>query len=64
TGSGIVEYDYGLPPSPETNIPPTGSDDSDPHGKLRSEPSSQKQVDSFFKTGTINQFCSGLCKGS
>ena len=62
-GSGIVEYDYGLPPSPETNLPPTGPVGSDPHGKLRSVPSSQMQVDSFFKTGAINQFCSGLCKG-
>jgi hypothetical protein len=31
---------------------------------LRSVPSSQMQVDSFFKTGTIHQFCSGLCKGT
>lgn len=62
-GSGIVEYDYGLPPSPETNLPPTGPDDSDPHDKLRSVPSSQLQVDFFFRTGTIYQFCDGLCKG-
>jgi hypothetical protein len=63
-GSGIVEYDYGLPPSPEVNLPPTGPDGSDPHGKLRSVPSSQLQVDLFFRTGTIDQFCGGLCKGT
>jgi hypothetical protein len=62
-GSGIVEYDYGLPPSPETNLAPTGPDDSDPHDKLRSVPSSQLQVDFFFRTGIIYQFCGGLCKG-
>lgn len=63
-GSGIVEYDFGLPPSPEQNLPPTGPDGSDPHGKLRSVVSSQLQVDFFFRTGTIYQFCGGLCKGT
>lgn len=58
--SAIVEYDFGLPPVPTTNTPPTQGDD--PHDKVRVLPSAQDQSDRFFREGAIVQTCSGPCK--
>ncbi len=63
-GSAIAEYTFPVAPAPETNVPPLGAEGTDPHGKLRSVDSSQKQVDAFFRTGLVQQFCDGLCKGN
>ena len=63
-GSAIAEYTFPVDPAPETNVPPTGADGTDPHDKLRSVPSSQQQVDAFFRTGIVQQFCTGLCAGN
>ena len=63
-GSAMAEYDFGLPPAPETNTAPSGPPGTDPHQLVRSLPTSQKQVDSFFRTGTVNNFCSGPCNGN
>jgi len=62
-GSAMVEYDFGLPESPLTNTPPTGSDKDDPHDKVRVLPSAQQMSDVFFRTGAIKQTCGGPCKG-
>lgn len=61
SGSGIVEFDFGLPPAPDTNTPPQGPEDDDPHDKVRVLTASQAQTDVFFKTGVIQAFCSGAC---
>jgi hypothetical protein len=58
-GSGIVEYDFGLPPEPITNVPMR--EGQDPHGKVRNIPASALQVDKFLRTGTIDWFCSDTC---
>jgi hypothetical protein len=61
-GSGMVEYSFGLPDAPKTNIPPDGPGSDDPHDKLRSLPFAQDQVDEFFRGGTIAQFCKSACQ--
>ena len=62
SGSAMVEYSFGLPDSPKTNIPPTGPGSDDPHDKLRSLPFAQDQVDEFFRGGTVAQFCKSACQ--
>lgn len=54
-GSGIVEYDFGLPPDPVENLPQTACED--PHGKIRRLPEFQQQIDAFYQTGIIENFC-------
>ncbi len=61
TGSGLVEFSFGLPESPETNTPPTGSDDDDPHDKVRSLEFARDQAENFFRTGEIKAYCDGVC---
>ena len=58
--SAMVEYDFGLPPSPLTNQPPSG--DGDPHDKLRVLPQAETQADEFFRTGVVNQHCTTSCR--
>ena len=59
-GSGLVEYDLGHPPDPVENTPPRACED--PHGKVRSLDSARRQMDVFFRTGTIENHCSdGVC---
>ncbi|MBK9264307.1 MAG: hypothetical protein IPM54_31460 [Polyangiaceae bacterium] len=58
-GAAIVEYEFGLPPAPETNTPTKGNDD--PHGTVRHLDPSYKQADKFFRTGIIDAFCDGAC---
>ncbi len=57
TGSGIVEWSFGLPPAPLTDIPMTIG--TDPHGLIRYIPEAQDMADKFFRTGTVVQTCSG-----
>jgi hypothetical protein len=60
TGSGLVEYDLGLPPDPVENIPPFACED--PHGKIRSFDAARSQMDTFFRTGVIENHCpNGVC---
>jgi hypothetical protein len=59
TGSGIVEYDFGLPPAPTTNNPATAGDD--PHDLIRFLKPAMDQADEFFKNGDIQPFCDGPC---
>lgn len=63
TGSAMVEFDFGLPEAPNTNVPPTGPDKSDPHDKVRVLQSAEAQSDKFFREGIVSDFCGGACKG-
>jgi hypothetical protein len=59
-GSAYVEYDFGLPEIPLENVPFDACDD--PHGKLRSLPEAREQLDTFFRTGVIENTCTdSLC---
>jgi hypothetical protein len=58
-GSALAEYDFGLPPAPVENIPQTACDD--PHDKLRRVESGRMQLDHFWRTGEITNFCNGPC---
>jgi hypothetical protein len=57
--SAIVEYDFGLPPNPATNV--AAKDGCDPHDRVRDLDPSFDQQDEFFRTGTITWKCKGLC---
>ncbi len=58
-GSAMVEFDYGQPAPPLTNIPPTVGDDT--HEGPRYEPAAQSQMDVFLRTGEVQNFCDGPC---
>lgn len=58
-GSAYIEYDYGVPPTPETNLPP--ENDNPAHECVRRTPAAQAQVAHFLKTGEIKNFCDGEC---
>ncbi len=58
-GSAIVEFDYGLPPEPLTNVPLREGDD--PHGQVRRNPRALEQTLRFFNTGEIVHTCDGIC---
>jgi hypothetical protein len=58
-GTAIVEFDFGLPPAPITNVPMTMGDD--PHGKVRKLDEAQKQMDAFLRTGKVVATCGGPC---
>lgn len=60
--SVIMPYDFGVPDVPVTNIPP--DDATDTHEKPRRERTSQDQMDYFFSTGTVKNFCTGACDPS
>jgi hypothetical protein len=55
TGSGIVEWSYGLPPVPLTNTAPFAG--NDPHGFTRYLPEAQDMADKFLRTGVVVQTC-------
>ena len=56
-GPALVEWDYGLE-VPTTNTPPQGTD---PHEGPRRERAAQDQIDHFFRTGEVLDFCEGPC---
>jgi hypothetical protein len=59
-GSAYVEFDFGLPEIPLENVPFDACDD--PHGKLRSLPEAREQLDTFFRTGVVENTCTdGAC---
>ena len=59
TGSALVEFDFGLPPAPVTNVPLREGED--PHGKVKSLDVAQAQLDHFFRTGEVRALCEGVC---
>ncbi len=58
-GSVLVEYDFGLPLAPTSNIPMTVGED--PHDLIRYLKPAMDQADEFFKNGDIKPFCDGSC---
>ncbi|MCC6558281.1 MAG: hypothetical protein IT372_35510, partial [Polyangiaceae bacterium] len=60
-GSGMVEFDFGLPESPKTNTPPEGPEDDDPHDKVRVLEAARAQTDTFLRTGEVRPYCDGPC---
>ena len=59
-GSAMVEFDFGLPVAPLTNV--AARDGEDPHGKVRSLGAAMRHADRFFRTGIIDQPCPGPCR--
>jgi hypothetical protein len=55
TGSGIVEWSFGLPAAPLVDIPAAAG--TDPHDELRYVPQAQDMADQFLRTGKVNQTC-------
>jgi hypothetical protein len=55
--SAYIEYDFGLPEDPMCNTPQRACDD--PHDKVRRLTESRDQMDHFFRTGEIKNFCEG-----
>jgi len=60
-GSILQGWDYGRPPVPRENIPPPKEYDT--HERPRRELLAQEQMDLFFRTGGIKDFCNGPCIG-
>jgi len=58
-GSAIVEFDFGNPESPKTNVPPSRGED--PHGLVRFLPSAYGQADTFFREGIVKHYCKDTC---
>jgi hypothetical protein len=61
TGSGMVEFDFGNKPSPDTNIPPNDTYGPDPHDSVRVLPEAMDQTNEFFRNGDVKPFCDGPC---
>lgn len=64
SGSGIVEFDFGLPEVPKENVPPKGPDfpeDADPHDAVRVLQAAQDQTDTFLREGVVVPTCDGPC---
>lgn len=62
-GSAYVEYGFGLPPDPVENTPQRACED--PHPKLRELDAARRQLDRFFRQGTIENVCPGdVCEFS
>ena len=59
-GNGMVEFNFGLPPAPTTTSA-DGPEGDDPHDKVRVLPAAIDQTDTFLRTGTIQNYCGGLC---
>ena len=60
-GSAYVEYDFGLRPDPVDNTPQRACED--PHGKVRRLDEARLQLDTFFRTGSIENTCdNGECR--
>ncbi len=54
-GSVLIEYDFGLPSEPTTNVPMNACDD--PHEHIRRLTEAQQQLDLFLRTGVAKNFC-------
>jgi hypothetical protein len=64
-GSVLSVWDYGTPPPPDVNLPPTEPEfGEDPHGAGSSEPGVLLQALTFLTTGRIVDVCDGApCQG-
>ena len=57
--SAVVQFDFGLPPIPATNLAADAG--CDPHDRLRLLDPAFDQQDVFFRTGAITWTCDGAC---
>jgi hypothetical protein len=57
-GSALVEYDFGVEEMPFENVPPTAEDT---HEETRRAPAAQDQLWTFLTTGTVVNYCDGVC---
>ncbi|MGE3632286.1 MAG: hypothetical protein AB7P00_20470 [Sandaracinaceae bacterium] len=62
TGNAIVEFDFGLPPEPITNVPQRAGED--PHGDVRKNAAALMQTLHFFQTGEVIHTCDDVCDPS
>jgi hypothetical protein len=60
-GSAMVEFSFGLPEAPKTNLPPAGPGGDDPHDKVRVLNAAYDMSDIFFRTGVVQATCMGPC---
>ncbi|MCB9754774.1 MAG: hypothetical protein H6713_32975 [Myxococcales bacterium] len=58
-GTGMIVYDFGLPPIPVGNVPMT--EGSDPHGKSWDYAPARDALVHFINTGEVKTFCDGRC---
>ena len=56
-GSALMEWDSGVPAPPLDNLPNRAA--NDPHETPRRDPSARLQMDTFLRTGTVIDVCSG-----
>lgn len=65
TTSVLSVWDYGTPPPPDVNLPPSSPEfGEDPHGAGSSEPGVLTQALTFLTTGRIVDVCDGApCRG-
>jgi hypothetical protein len=63
-GSAIVEWSFGLPQAPLTDMGPAmaccGSN-NDPHDKISLLQPAYDQIDHFYRTGEIKAYCNDVC---
>ena len=58
-GSGMIEFDFGLPPEPLENRPLREGDD--PHGSIARLAVAREFVGRFFVDGVVDNVCDGVC---
>jgi hypothetical protein len=59
TGSTMIEFDFGLPPEPITNVPMR--EGQDPHSRIREVAVAGEIINTFLRTGNAVALCSGAC---
>ncbi len=57
--NALLDYDYGLGPVPETNVPM--EEGTDPHDLVFFEPTAQASLYHFLTTGEAVSYCDGAC---
>jgi hypothetical protein len=57
--SALVEWDFALPAEVLTNSPSAAG--CDPHDRVRVTLPAYQQQDTFFRTGSIDWYCNGVC---
>ncbi len=61
SGSGMVEFSFGLPDAPKTNTPPKGPENNDPHDSVRVLDAAYSQTNDWLRTGMVVPHCTDAC---
>ncbi len=56
-GHALIEFEFGHPEPPAGNVP--AEDCIDPHGLVRRRPEARQMIDTFFRTGVMENPCPG-----